>query len=850
MQTPIIPLTLAFIAGLLLGHGFLYFPYSIGIIVILFILTTGILTALSKLPIRSFLFIVIPCIIGATLYAYSAAWFPSHHYTRAFILDNKQHEIVGTITSPLDRDPDRTAFVMEATKIDDTPVTGAVRVSVREETAPIGYGDTIRVFGKLFEPRGFNNPGGFDYPAYLAQNGIYYTVSVKDFSKIQILKQGQGIFRTIQDWRERIRQSFLASTSGPGSAILQAMVIGEEGRLTEDMRDRFMAAGVTHIISISGSHLGMVAVLCFGLLRSLIFLLPERYYHRLTLYLDPKKIAAWLTLPLVIFYTLLAGGQVATVRSLIMISAGLLALILDRENALAYSLAVAALAILFASPQAIFDISFQLSFLSVLVIGFVVTLWSNLEIKSQGMLRKLTNNAVLLIIISLTISLATGPLVSFYFNQFSFAGIISNMVVVPFAGMVVVPLGLFSAILSLFIHHLPMATLNQFVCDIFVNVVNFFSRLPFAEFHLRAPGMLWLLVYGVFLLSLAAFARARLLAWFKPLESSLRVPRAVVAGMALSGALLVLSLLFLFLPDQRAEISFLDVGQGDCALIQLRSGKTILIDGGGTYDNRFDIGRRIVAPYLWNKGIRAIDLVVLSHPHPDHMNGLQYILKKFNVKQVWESGRDPDLPGHADFRRIIAERNIPRRTVSAEDDPINLGEAELRVLHPSRLFTGQERQAYAAENNRSLVVRISFDDKTCLFTGDIGMSAEQRLVRSGQDLKCDLLKVPHHGSKSSSSDVFVAATRPELAVITVGKGNRYRHPSDEVVARYDANGARICRTDQDGAITIAVKNGRLDTIGWNDLVLARINLMDTMDWTGQERRNWRRLLVRMTSKYP
>ncbi len=847
MQKPIIPLTLAFIAGLLLGHGFLYFPYSIGILIILSILTTGILTTLHKLPLRSFLFILIPGIIGATLYVYSAASFPSHHYTRAFTLDNKMHEITGTVTSPLDRDPGRTAFSMDVRDIDGMQVTGAVRVSVREETALIGYGDIIRVTGKIFEPRGFNNPGGFDYPAYLAQNNIYYVVSIKDFSKVRVLHQGRGFFRTIQDWRERIRQSFLASTTGPGSAILQAMVIGEEGRLTEDMRDQFMAAGVTHIISISGSHLGMVAVLCFGLLRGLLFLMPERLYHRLTLSVDPKKIAAWLTLPLVIFYTLLAGGQVATIRSLVMISAGLLALILDRENALMHSLAIAALFILIVSPQAIFDISFQLSYLSVLVIGYVVTLWNNLELKAHGALRKFRNSAILLIIISLATSLATGPLVAHYFNQVSFAGIISNIIVVPFAGMVVVPLGLFSAILSLFLGHLPLAGINQLVCDAFVNVVAFFSRLPFAEFHPPAPGILWLLFYALFLLSLGSFTSVRLLAWFKPLESSSRIVKLPLVGMSLSGTVLVLSLAFFLAPNQRAEISFLDIGQGDCALIRLRSAKTVLIDGGGTYDNHFDIGRRIVAPYLWNKGIRTIDLVILSHPHPDHMNGLQFILKKFNVAQVWESERDPDLPGYADFRRIIAERNIPRRTVSAEDFPVNLGEAELRVLHPSRLFIGQERQAYAAENNRSLVVRIAFDDKTCLFTGDIGAKAEQHLVRSKQDLKCDLLKAPHHGSKSSSSEVFLSKTRPEVAVVTCGKGNRYGHPSDEVLARYEHIGTRVRRTDLDGAVTIGVKNDRLVSLQWNERKLARIYLTDCANWRKTERMNRSRLLLRATA---
>ncbi len=732
---------------------------------------------------------------------------------------------------------------MDVGDIDGTPVTGIVRVSVREEAAPVGYGDTIRVFGKLFEPRGFRNPGGFDYPAYLAQNGIYCTVSVKDFGKVRVLGRGRGIFRTIQDWRERIRRSFLASTTGPGSAILQAMVIGEEGMLTEDLRDQFMAAGVTHIISISGSHLGMVAVLCFGFLRSLMFLMPERFYHRLTLSTDPRKIAAWLTLPLVIFYTLLAGAQVATVRSLLMITAGLLALVLDRENALMHSLALAALVILVASPQAIFDISFQLSYLSVLVIGCVVSLWNDLGIKARGMVRKIRNSVALLIVISLATSFSTGPLVAHYFNQFSFAGIVSNIVVVPFAGMVVVPLGLFSAILSLFTGRLPLAGMNQFVSDAFVNVVAFFARMPFAEFHPPAPGILWLLLYALFLFSFAVFARARLLARFRPFESSSRMPRMPIFGMALSGTLLSLSLIIFFVPNRRAEISFPDVGQGDCALIQLRSGKTVLIDGGGTFENRFDIGRRVVAPYLWNRGIRTIDLMVLSHPHPDHMNGLKFILKKFNVSQVWESALDPELPGYEEFRRIIAGKNIVRKSVSAEDLPLALGGAELRVLHPSRAYTAHDRQAYMAENNRSLVVRVAFENRTFLFTGDIGREAEQQLVRTMQDLKCDLLKVPHHGSKTSSSDAFLSETRPEVAVVTCGKGNRYGHPAPEVLARYQDRGIRVCRTDLGGAIVVRITDERLEAVRWNDLMLERIDLRDHAAWGARERMNGKRLLL-------
>jgi competence protein ComEC len=844
MHKPIIPLTLAYTAGLLLGHGFLYFPYSISTLVILCILVTGIFTWIGRLAPRRFLLIILPVLIGLAAYIYSAAWSPTDHYTRHFTPDKTLHEITGRIASPLDRDPDRTGFVLEISAIDGGAMTGKIRLSVREQMNTVGYGDVIRVRGKLFEPTGFNNPRGFDYAEYLAQSNISAMMNVKTADAIQVVSRGAGIFRTIQDWREQIRQSFLESTTGDGSAILQAMVLGEEGRLTDDLRDRFMAAGVTHIISISGSHLGMVAILCFGLIRGLLFLMPERFYHRMTLYTDPKVIAAWLTFPLVVFYTLLAGGQMATVRSLVMISAGLLAIILDRENALMHALALAALAILIGNPQAIFDISFQLSFLSVLVIGYVVTLWNELQFKAETRFKKIRNSALLLIIISLSASLATGPLVAFYFNQISFAGIVSNLIIVPFAGMVVVPLGLFSGILSLLLHHLPLVWLNQTVSDMFISAVSFFSRLPFAEFHPPAPALPWLLLYAVFFISLFIHFRARLLSRFKPFESSSRVSKVPVIGMALAGVCLMLPLALSCIPGQRMLVSFPDVGQGDSELIELPGGRTVLIDGGGTRDNRFDIGRRVLAPFLWNRGIRRLDLIVLSHPHPDHMNGLIAILKKFEVAAVWDSGLDTDLTGYREFLQTMLERQVQHRIVSADDPPMMLGRAVISVLHPRRGFDAHDRQAYAAENDRSLVVQIRSEGKDLLFTGDVGVEGERNIMRSVQGLKTDLMKVPHHGSKSSSSEDFVSQARPEIAVMTVGRGNPYHHPSEEVVARYEKIGALICRTDLDGAVTIAVNKGKFAVQRWNDLVLRRIALSDRATWGEQERANGGRLRLR------
>jgi competence protein ComEC len=849
MRRPVIVLTLAYCAGLLLGHGFLYFPYTICVSVFLFSVTTGLFTRfdigrIQRISGIRYILMTGACIVGMAAYLYSAAWFPADHYTRLYKPDKAFHTITGIITSPLDRAPEKTGFTADLHEIDGRRVTGMIHVSVQEETASVGYGDTIRATGKLFVPGAYKNPGGFDYAAYLAQGGVYEIMSVKNAGQIEIIGRGTGLFRTIQDWRERIRQAFLASTTGDGSAVLQAMVLGEEGRLTDELRDRFMAAGVTHIISISGSHLGMVAVLCFGLIRWLLFLIPERFFHRMTLFIDPKVMAAWLTLPLVVFYTLLSGGQMATIRSLIMISAGLLALILDRENAVMHALALAALIILVSSPQAIFDISFQLSFIAVFVIGRLTLLWNELQIASDTTLRKMKNSGLFLIIMSVSTGLATGPLVAYYFNQISFAGIISNLVVVPFAGLVVVPLGLFSGNLSLLLHHLPLAWLNQTVSDAFVGTVAFFSRLPFAEVHPPAPALAWLILYAVFIVSLYVLARARLLSRFKPLVSSSRVPRMPVIGLALSGLCLLVPAGLSYISAQHTSISFPDVGQGDSALIELPGGKTILIDGGGTRDNRFDIGRRVLAPYLWNKGIRALDLVVLTHPHPDHMNGLIAVLNKFTIGAVWESGLDADLPGHGKFSRALEDNTIRHQRVSADGPPAMFGKAVLSVLHPRAGYTARDRQAYAAENDRSLVLRIQSEGKDMVFTGDIGTDAEQDLIRTMPGLKADLIKVPHHGSKSSSSDAFVSHMRPEIAVMTVGRGNPYHHPSDVVLARYERIGARICRTDLDGAVTITVRNGKFAIQRWKDLILRRIDLFDHSTWGRQEQGNWGRLRIR------
>lgn len=290
-------------------------------------------------------------------------------------------------------------------------------------------------------------------------------------------------------------------------------------------------------------------------------------------------------------------------------------------------------------------------------------------------------------------------------------------------------------------------------------------------------------------------------------------------------------------------MTFVDVGQGDCALVETAAGHTILVDGGGTRDNRFDIGRSVLAPYLWDRGIRALDLVILSHPHPDHMNGLIAVLRNFTVREVWGSGLDTDLPGYAEFQEVIRQRRIPLRKVSA-GDRARIGEADLLVLHPGASFRQHSSKAYAAENDRSLVFRMELEGRNLLFAGDIHAEGERELLRYVPDLAADLVKVPHHGSKTSSTVDLVAALRPAAAVMTVGDGNPYRHPSEEIETRYRENGAAVFRTDRHGAIMVRLSSAGLDVRPWSELLLRPAVPGGRDGWWTIERSNWRRMGIR------
>jgi competence protein ComEC len=457
-------------------------------------------------------------------------------------------------------------------------------------------------------------------------------------------------------------------------------------------------------------------------------------------------------------------------------------------------------------------------------------------------------------LVSLLAICGTLPLVMYYFNQISLIGLLANFVVVPPVGFVVIPCGL----MALFIY--PVSSQIASVCvqiclvvlDYVLLAINFFADLPFAAVKTITPSLFemvcyyalgWVVLNGLntrraavgyrdfpnaranrvttqhrYLKPHGRFGLDRLLfrvaAVYRLLTVGSAAKRGAIIGLVVVSALLVDAGYWFarrhFNDDLR--VTYIDVGQGSSALLELPGGHTALIDGGGFSDNRtFDIGARVLAPFLWRKKIRTIDTLVLSHPNSDHLNGLIFIARHFNVKTIWTNNETRSTLGYKHLKNIIAQKqiNLPDFKRMPRQQLIN--GIEFCFLYPPADFLAQKAsQKWRKSNNNSLVVKVSFGDISFLFAGDIMAEAEKELVElAGADLGCDVLLVPHHGSRTSSSQAFLSSVEPNVAVFSAGWKNRFRFPHPTVLTAYENIGCRIFRTDQNGAIMIKTDGNRL-----------------------------------------
>jgi competence protein ComEC len=657
------------------------------------------------------------------------------------------------------------------------------------------YGDRLRVSGLLQTPPEFED---FSYADYLARQGIYSFINHPQIEKIEA-GQGSPFWAAIYAMKDRARGAIGRLVPDPEASLLQGILLGIESGIPAELYDEYNTTGTSHIIVISGSNITFVATL-FALTFGRIL---------------GKRRAYWFTIVGITLYVLLVGADAAVVRAGIMGGLFVTALYLGRRSTAYVSLFASALVLTLINPLALWDAGFQLSFAATL--GLILFAPAIERIFEQGLTRFVSQDRVRwglrflndALILTLAAQILTIPLVVYHFGRLSLVAPLANLLILPVQPPIM-SLGAAVALIGVPALTGPMPFLEPlaralawvpWLCLAYTNaVVRWMARWRFASLEISRADTGWFMMAYV-VITVAAWLWIRRQGTVRRVWASLTERRSTAF---LLGGTLVITILgwlaVLQLPDGKLHVAFLDVGQGDAILITTPRGAQILIDGGPSPSTLTSaLGREM--PF-WD---RSLDLIVMTHPDDDHITGLAEVLDRYQVGGWLDNGRPDDDTLYAECQKLLAAADIPRHVVRAGD----LLELEsgivLEILHPPRdLMAGTESDS----NNNSLVLRLVWDRASFLLTGDIEAEAEQLLVRSGQTVSASVLKVAHHGSGGSSTEVFLGAADPGYAVISVGAGNRFGHPHQAVLERLDQLGDVITlRTDELGTIEF-ITNGQ------------------------------------------
>lgn len=680
-------------------------------------------------------------------------------------------------------------------------VRGPVQVSLMtpDDRRPVypalRLGDRVRVEGRLAAPPRPRNPAQMDYGAYLRGQGVWATLRVDEETGVLFIGPSHHLTTRLAVAVQRhVRRALTATVPNPEArGVLLALLLADRSGVDGDALDTFRRTGLMHLLAVSGLHIGLVGLALYALLKPLLGRL--RLQHRTV-----EWLRSGVTLAVLAVYVLVTGGSVSVTRAFVMVTLVLVGRALERPADTLNVLGAAALVLLIERPAALFDVGFQLSFAAV---AAIVTLTPLLTAAVPERVRAQTWGGAVVgsVAVSLAATLGTAPVLLAHFGRLPFGALLLNLPAIPLTGLT---LGSGLAATVSYGWFPVGATAFGALADVGAQALLWTSQvgavwLDWAalDLHLDDP-----LVLAALAVSAAALA-----VWRRP---ALRLRLGLAALACLGGAAWTRALS----DDARPhlDVVFLDVGQGDATLLAFPSGRHVLVDA-GVRSPYVDEGERTILPHLDRYGIEALDALVLTHADADHIGGAAAVLEAVPVGRLVVNGRggETDL-----WRRVLHTADslgVPVQTATAGDTLALDPSARLRVLGPAPPGAGTEPMS---SNEASLVLRLEYGRTRWLLTGDAERGGEAAAVtRYGPLLASDVVKVGHHGSRTSSTPALVAAAgRPAFAVVSVAERNRYGLPDEEPLARWERTGAQTLLTSAEGAVWLRSDGDHVWRVAW------------------------------------
>ncbi|MGE4053629.1 MAG: DNA internalization-related competence protein ComEC/Rec2 [Vicinamibacterales bacterium] len=720
-----------------------------------------------------------------------------------------QVEVVGTLRTDATRRERGASLLVDVESIRPTSespgrpltATGGASLNVGGELIAERIGEwragrVLRFPAQLRRPSRYLNPGVPDAERSLALQGITLVGSIKSAVLVDLVSRGSLFQEATASARARVRE-IIAATVGPWStrsaAIVTAILIGDRGGLDVDLQRKLQEAGTYHVIAISGGNIAILTAVILGLFRIAGVL---------------NRAALLAAIAVLALYSQVVGveGGRSVERATLMAIVYLAGRLVDVQGISANVLAAVVAILVVCQPLAIADPGFLLTCGATAGILFVVPV-----VQAWRLPRPLTP-IVTLLAASIAAEAVLMPIGSSFFSRVTFAGLLLNFVAVPLmavvqvAGMAVVPLaGLLpsSAAIVGWIAHMGAEGL--------VRSADLVDVAPWLTWRIVPPSVPGLVVYYACLC-------VTVWLWHRRREASGHLESAAARRIRLvaSTGVACASLWILAEPwsligqrTDRLRVTFLDVGQGDATLVRFPRGDTMLVDAGGLAASSFDIGDRVVAPVLRHAGVRRLGTAVLSHAHPDHAGGMPSVIREFRPRDVWDGVPVPPFGFWNELRTLAADVGARWTTVQRRDRVV-VDDVEVIVYHPPL----PDWQRQDVRNDDSIVLELRWGSVSIVLPGDVGREVEAEIEAMFEPAPVRVLKVPHHGSLTSSSPEFLRVLRPGVAIVSAGRGNAYGHPAPAVLERYREAGAEVFRTDLDGAVSISTDGRHVEVAGY------------------------------------